>query len=457
MESIQFQLKKMKKSLDTSTIEKLQKFVNKDKATISARNASFRNDLQEISMDWDHFRKIDHTFSNVISGEMPTTNQKSSGRCWGFAGLNLFRIYLGRKYNLRDFQFSQSYFMFWDKLEKSNYFLEAMIKTADKNWKSRLIMHLLSAPIQDGGQWDMWVNLVKKYGIVPQSEMPESFSSSKSMRMNRMITRKLRENAIHLRYMKNKKASFDEINEKKKYMLEQVYRMLVIHLGNPPSTFNWQIRDKKKNFIKIKNLNPKSFFEDHIGLDLDEYVCLINCPMSDKEYNKLYTVKYLGNVIEGNQIKYLNVETNDMKNAAISSLKNDEPVWFGCDVSKHFHRDLGVMDIDLFNYDSFYNINFGMDKASRLEYGDSQMTHAMLFTGVDLNSKNKPLKWRVENSWGNKGGDKGYHIMTDKWFDEYNYEVVVHKKHIPKKLLDIWDSETAVQLDPWDPMGALAS
>ena len=240
----------MKKSLDTSTIEKLQKFVNKDKATISARNASFRNDLQEISMDWDHFRKIDHTFSNVISGEMPTTNQKSSGRCWGFAGLNLFRIYLGRKYNLRDFQFSQSYFMFWDKLEKSNYFLEAMIKTADKNWKSRLIMHLLSAPIQDGGQWDMWVNLVKKYGIVPQSEMPESFSSSKSMRMNRMITRKLRENAIHLRYMKNKKASFDEINEKKKYMLEQVYRMLVIHLGNPPSTFNWQIRDKKKILLK---------------------------------------------------------------------------------------------------------------------------------------------------------------------------------------------------------------
>ncbi|MBI86453.1 MAG: aminopeptidase [Candidatus Marinimicrobia bacterium] len=446
----------MKKSLDIRTIKNFQEFVHRDKATISARNASFRNDLQEISMDWDHFRKIDHTFSNVISGEMPTTNQKSSGRCWGFAGLNLFRISLGRKYNLRDFQFSQSYFMFWDKLEKSNYFLEAMVKTADKNWNSRLIMHLLSAPIQDGGQWDMWVNLVKKYGIVPQSEMPESFSSSKSMRMNRMITRKLRENAIHLRHMKNKKASLDEIYEKKKYMLEQVYRMLVIHLGNPPSTFNWQIRDKKKNFIKMKNLNPNSFFNDHIGLDLDEYVCLINCPMSDKEYNKLYTVKFLGNVIEGNQIKYLNVETDDMKNAAISSLKNDEPVWFGCDVSKHFHRDLGVMDIDLFNYDSFYNINFGMDKASRLEYGDSQMTHAMLFTGVDLDSKNKPLKWRVENSWGNKGGDKGYHIMTDKWFDEYNYEVVVHKKHIPQKLLDIWDSETTVQLDPWDPMGALA-
>ena len=407
-------------------------------------------------MDWDHYRKIDHSFSHVVTGEMPTTNQKSSGRCWGFAGLNLFRISLGRKYNLRDFQFSQSYFMFWDKLEKSNYFLESIIKTTDEDWNSRLIMHLLSNPIQDGGQWDMWVNLVEKYGVVPQSEMPESYSSSKSMRMNRMITRKLRENAIQLRNMKHKDASNNDILSKKKQMLEHIYKMLTIHLGNPPNTFDWQIRDKKKNFIKFENLNPKSFYNDHIGLKLDEYVCLIHCPMSNKEYNKIYSVNFLGNVVEGNPIKYLNVEIDDLKNATISSLKNDEPVWFGCDVSKHFHRDLGVMDIDLFNYDLFYDLKFGMDKAARLEYGDSQMTHAMLFTGVDIDSKNQPKKWRVENSWGNKGGDKGYHIMTDKWFDEYNYEVVVHKKHIPQKFLDLLNNETPIQLDPWDPMGALA-
>ena len=191
-------------------------------------------------------------------------------------------------------------------------------------------------------------------------------------------------------------------------------------------------------------------------MQLDEYACLIHCPMSDKEYNKVYSVNFLGNVVEGNPIKYLNVEINDMKKATISSLKNDEPVWFGCDVSKHFHRDLGVMDIDLFNYDLFYDLKFGMDKASRLEYGDSQMTHAMLFTGVDIDSKNKPKKWRVENSWGNKGGDKGYHIMTDKWFDEYNYEVVVHKNHIPQKFIDLLKNEKPIQLDPWDPMGALA-
>ena len=407
-------------------------------------------------MDWDHYRKIDHSFSHVVTGEMPTTNQKSSGRCWGFAGLNLFRIYLGRRYNLRDFQFSQSYFMFWDKLEKSNYFLESIIKTTDEDWNSRLIMHLLANPIQDGGQWDMWVNLVEKYGVVPQSEMPESYSSSKSMRMNRMITRKLRENAIQLRNMKHKDASNNDILSEKKQMLQQIYKMLTIHLGNPPNTFDWQIRDKKKNFIKFENLNPKSFYNDHVGLKLDEYVCLIHCPMSDKEYNKVYSVNFLGNVVEGNPIKYLNVEIDDMKKATISSLKNDEPVWFGCDVSKHFHRDLGVMDIDLFNYDLFYDLKFGMDKASRLEYGDSQMTHAMLFTGVDIDSKNKPKKWRVENSWGNKGGDKGYHIMTDKWFDEYNYEVVVHKNHIPQKFLDLLNNEKPIQLDPWDPMGALA-
>ena len=446
----------MKNFLDKETINSFEKIIREDRNTNSARNASFRNDLLEISMDWDHYRKIDHSFSHVVTGEMPTTNQKSSGRCWGFAGLNLFRIYLGRRYKLRDFQFSQSYFMFWDKLEKSNYFLESIIKTTDKDWNSRLIMHLLANPIQDGGQWDMWVNLVEKYGVVPQSEMPESYSSSKSMRMNRMITRKLRENAMQLRNMKHKDASNNDILSKKKQMLEQIYKMLTIHLGNPPNTFDWQIRDKKKNFIKFENLNPKLFYNDHVGLKLDEYVCLIHCPMSDKEYNKVYSVNFLGNVVEGNPIKYLNVEIEDMKKATISSLKNDEPVWFGCDVSKHFHRDLGVMDIDLFNYDLFYDLKFGMDKASRLEYGDSQMTHAMLFTGVDIDSKNKPKKWRVENSWGNKGGDKGYHIMTDKWFDEYNYEVVVHKNHISQKFLDLLNNEKPIQLDPWDPMGALA-
>ncbi len=446
----------MKKSINKSTIESFNNNVSSDKHVTAMRNATFRNDLIEVAMNWDDFRKIDHSFSDIVTGEMPTTNQKSSGRCWGFAGLNLFRIHLGRKYNLKDFQFSQSYFMFWDKLEKSNYFLESILETADQDWNSRLIMHLLSNPIQDGGQWDMWLNLVKKYGVVPQSEMPESFSSSRSMRMNRLITRKLREDAMLLRNEKNNGCSEDDLQKLKEQFLKEIYKMLTIHLGNPPKSFNWQIRDKKKNFIRFDNLTPLSFYNEHVGLNLDEFVCLINCPMSDKQYNKVYTVDFLGNVVEGNPIRYLNVESDVMKKATIKSLQNNEPVWFGCDVGKHFHRDLGVMDIDLFDFNSFYDLEFGMNKASRLEYGDSQMTHAMLFTGVDLDDKNKPKKWRVENSWGNKGGDKGYHIMTDKWFDEYNYEVVIHKNHLPENLLKLYTKEEAISLDPWDPMGALA-
>ena len=441
------------------TLESIQDFQednNHDKHFHVSRNASIRNDMMELTMDWNHFRRIDHNFSNIITGEMPATNQKSSGRCWGFAGLNLFRIYLGRKHKLKDFQFSQSYFMFWDKLEKSNYFLESVIKTANEDWSSRIVMHLLDNPIQDGGQWDMWVNLIDKYGVLPQSAMPESFSSSRSMRMNRMITRKLRENAQTLRNEKNKGASNLDLQDAKTGMLKEIYRMLSIHLGEPPSSFDWQIRNKKKKFIKYENMTPKSFYSQHVGLDLNEYVCLINCPMSDKKYNEVYTVEFLGNVIEGNPIRYLNVDSETMKRATINSLKNDDPVWFGCDVGKHFHRELGVMDIDLFDFNSFYNVDFGMDKASRLEYGDSQMTHAMLFTGVDLDSKGNSVKWRVENSWGNKGGEKGYHIMTDKWFDEYNYEVVIHKDHLPNELFDLFKKREAIKLKPWDPMGALA-
>ena len=446
----------MQKPISLDTIQKFNEKINKDSHAKSARNAAFRNNLLEVSMDWDYFRTIDHTFSDVIKGEMPSTNQKSSGRCWGFAGLNLFRIHLGRKYDLKDFQFSQSYFMFWDKLEKSNYFLESIISTYDKDWNSRLVMHLLSNPIQDGGQWDMWVNLVNKYGVVPQSEMPESYSSSNSRLMNKLITRKLRENAMILRKNLSKGALDNDIQLLKNEMLQEIYKMLTIHLGTPPDSFDWQVRNKKKKFLRFEGMTPKSFYDEHVKLNLEDFVCLINCPMSDKEYNKVYTVDYLGNVVEGNAIRYLNVDSKTMKDATIKSLKKDEPVWFGCDVGKHLHRDLGVMDIDLFDYDSFYGLDFGMNKADRLEYGDSQMTHAMLFTGVDLDKNNNPVKWRVENSWGIKGGDKGYHIMTDKWFDEYNYEVVVHKDCISDKFLELYLNEEAVHLNPWDPMGALA-
>ena len=446
----------MSTSVTLKTIQSYKDKIEKEDKIKIARNAAMRNEVTELAMDWEHFRKINHSFSNVINGEMPVTNQKSSGRCWGFAGLNLFRIYLGRKHKLKDFQFSQSYFMFWDKLEKANYFLESILKTVDHKWNTRLVMHLLADPIQDGGQWNMWVNLINKYGLVPQSEMPESFQSSKSRRMNRMITRKLRENAKQLRDLKQQGAGNVELQLLKVEMLEVIFRLLVIHIGTPPAAFNWQVRDKDNNFHRFENLSPTSFYKSHVELDLNDYVCLINCPMSDKQYNKVYTVEFLGNVIEALPIRYLNVESDIMKKAAVKAIKNDDPVWFGCDVSKHFHRDLGVMDMDLFDFNLFYGTEFGLDKASRLEYGDSQMTHAMLITGVDLDSNENPTKWRVENSWGDKAGDKGYHIMTDNWFDEYNYEVVVHKSCLDDELTELYQTAEAIPLKPWDPMGALA-
>jgi len=444
------------KALSHDMIKLFRKKIAQDSSLRLAQNAAVRNDIIDLAMDWKYFRKIDHTFSDVISGEMRVTDQKSSGRCWGFAGLNLFRIYLGRKHNLKEFEFSQSYFMFWDKLEKANYFLENVIKTTNKSSNSRLIMHLLDNPIQDGGQWDMWVNLIKKYGVLPKSEMPESYQSSKSLRMNRMITRKLREFAKVIRETKQNLVSNTDLRAMKTSMLKTVYRMLTIHLGTPPESFSWQIRNKKNEFYRFENLTPIQFFNEHVKFNLDEYICLINCPMPDKAYNEIYTVEYLGNVIEGQSIKYLNVETSVMKKAGVKSIKNNDPVWFGCDVSKYFHRTLGVMDMELFNYELFYGTNFDLDKAGRLEYGDSQMTHAMLITGVDLDSKNRPIKWRVENSWGNKNGDKGYHIMSDSWFDEYNYEIVVHKSYLPDDLVKIYETKNPVKLPPWDPMGALA-
>ena len=437
------------------TITEFRKSTDANPQVRLARNAAVRGDVMDLAMDWEAFRRIDHTFSDIVTGQMKVTNQKSSGRCWGFAGLNLFRIYLGRKYNLKKFEFSQNYFIFCDKLEKSNYFLENIIKTADEPLDGRLVMHLLTDPIQDGGQWHMFVNLIEKYGVLPQTEMPESFQSSQSMRMNRMITRKLRGFAKDLRAAYEKGADTEKLRGMKEDMLRTIYKMLTICLGSPPEKFELQIRDKDKKFHRFEKLNPKQFYKEHVGLDLNDYVCLINCPMSDKAYNEIYTVDYLGNVVEGSIIRYLNLPSKRLKEVAAASIKDDHPVWFGCDVGKYFHRNLGVMDMDIFDFELFYSTDFPMTKTDRLEFGDSQMTHAMLFTGVDLDGRGHPRKWQVENSWGEKRSDKGYDIMTDSWFDEYNYEVVVYKDYITKDEFSLYQKDPVV-LPPWDPMGALA-
>ena len=429
-------------------------FSKNDKFKIT-RNALTISNLNDIATNWDAYSKINHNFSTVIKGQLnKVTNQKSSGRCWGFAGLNLMRISVCEQHKLKNFEFSQNYFMFFDKLEKSNYFLENILSTLDESYESRLVCWLLSEPVNDGGQWDMFTNLIEKYGAVPQSVMPESYQSSNSRFMNVLLTRKLREYASVLRKDYQSGTKIAKLRNNKTKRMSTIYSMLCMFLGTPPERFDWTFTDKKKKFHRFDNLTPLSFVKNHMGLKLKDKVCLIHCPMSNKKMNELYTVNYLGNVIGGDIIKYANVRIDELKKAAIKSLKKNEAIWFGCDVGKWLNHTKGVMDLDIFDYENLFDVSFGMNKATRLEYGESVMTHAMLFTGVDI-IKDKPKKWRVENSWGDKRGDKGYFLMTDKWFDQYNYEVVVDKKYLTKEILSIFDREPQ-KLPPWDPMGSLA-
>ncbi len=379
------------------------------------------------------------------------TNQKSSGRCWLFAGLNTMRYEIMKKLNLETFELSQSYQMFYDKLEKANYFLESILATLDEPLSGRLVNHLLTAPVQDGGQWDMFVALVEKYGCVPKSVMPESFHSSNSGMMNKMLTLKLREDAMQLRAMER---DLDKQRAAKEEMLCEIYRMLCICLGEPPRAFDVSFRDKDKNFITERNITPLAFFEKYVGQALDDYVSIINAPTADKPYGKTYTVSFLGNVAGGRSIKYLNLPSDELKRMAIAQLKDGQPVWFGCDVGQMLMRDRGIMGMNTFDYDGVLGVHFGLDKAQRLDYGESMMTHAMVFLGVHL-VDGKPVRWKVENSWSDKSGQDGYYLMTDAWFDEYNYQVVVNKKYLTDEQRAAFDQEP-VKLAPWDPMGSLA-
>tara|TARA_B000000477_G_scaffold96841_1_gene84322 strand:+ start:1329 stop:2654 length:1326 start_codon:yes stop_codon:yes gene_type:complete len=432
-------------------IDKMRKEFESDSSARVAQNAVTSNNLSSVTLRRDLVQEIDFTFSTKLD-EWKATNQKSSGRCWLFATLNLFRPGTMKKMNVKEFEFSQAHIHFWDKFERSNHFLEAIIETSGRPVDDRTIHFLLSDPIGDGGQWNMAMNLIRKHGLVPKSAYPESNSSSSTRWMNSILKDILRSSASEIRGILDSGGSEKEARLHKESRMEDIWRVLCIHLGTPPESFDWQWRDKDKEFHRRGEMTPQEFADEFVDVDWEEYVCIVNDPRN--EYYQTYTVDYLQNVAGGPPVVYLNVPSDEMKSITQEILEDGMPVWMGCDVGKQMDRKRGLWDANLFETNELYGVDYGMSKADRLRYGQTMMTHAMLFTGVDVYD-GKPRRWRVENSWGDDSGQKGFYTMNDNWYDEHMFEIASPKKYLTEKMVKGLKTVPIV-LEAWDPMGSLA-
>lgn len=405
-------------------------------------------ETRQSEIDNDFVFSIDLTKDKV-------SNQKASGRCWMFAALNTFRHKLISEFKLEDFELSQAHTFFWDKYEKSNWFMEQVIATADQALTSRRVKFLLDVPQQDGGQWDMVVALFEKYGVVPKSVYPESVSSSNSRELNQYLNKLLRQDAQILRDVISTGADHQVVQAKKEELLQEIFNFLAMNLGLPPRQFDFAYRDKDNHYHADKGITPQAFYEKYVGLKLSDYVSVINAPTADKPYGKSYTVDMLGNVVGSPEVRYLNLDMERFKELAIKQMQAGESVWFGSDVGQVSDRQKGILALNTYDFQAGMDIQLSQDKAGRLDYSESLMTHAMVLTGVDLDDTGKPIKWKVENSWGDKVGDKGYFVASDAWMDEYTYQIVVRKDLLTADELVAYEAEPQV-LAPWDPMGALA-
>ena len=432
-------------------IAKLRKAFDANPSNKVAQNAVTGVQLPKLALNRSIVQDTDNTFSIKLD-EWKVTSQKSSGRCWLFAALNLFRVGAMKKMNIKNFEFSQAHIHFWDKFERSNHLLEAIIDTADRPVDDRTIHFLLSDPIGDGGQWNMAMNLIEKHGLVPKSVYPESNSSSATRWMNMELKNILRSSACEIRAILENGGSENEARAHKEKRVSDIWNMLCIHLGTPPTSFDWQWRDKDNKFHRKGAMTPQEFAEEYVDVDWRNYVCIVNDPRN--EYYQTYTVDYLQNVAGGPSVVYLNVPSEEMKSVTQKLLEDGIPVWMGCDVGKEMDRKGGYWDANLFNVSDLYGVEYGMNKENRLQHGQTMMTHAMLFTGVDV-VDGKPRRWRVENSWGGDTGQKGYYTMNDSWYDEYMFEIAAPKDYLTEKMLKGLETEPVV-LPAWDPMGSLA-
>ncbi len=413
-------------------------------------NAITHNELKKLAINRENDGKVNHLFSNKVETSA-ITNQKKSGRCWLYTGLNTLRPMVVDSYKMKQFEFSQTYNFFWDQFEKANLFMEAMIATADLAVDDRKIVWLFKNPVGDGGQWTTFADNVKKYGLVPSSAMPDTYQSENTRMMSKLLKRKLRENGLRLREMANNKMSMKDLEEAKLKILSEIYRILALSLGEPPTEFTWQFEDKDGIISEAKTFTPVQFYDEVIGINLDDYVMLMNDP--SKDYNKLYEVEYDRNLQEGNNWKFINLPIEKVKEFARASILNNEAMYFSCDVGKQLNTETGTLDLNNYDYNALMGVNFAMEKKERIVTYESGSTHGMALVGVNILPDDSVDKWLLENSWGKEKGHNGFLTMTDEWFDEYMFRLIVNKQYIDKKTLKILNKK-AIMLPPWDPVFA---
>lgn len=436
-------------SITGSMLEKFENSVPVSAGNKALINAISGNDVKKLAVNRENAGKADYFFKYRVdvSG---ITDQKSSGRCWMFTGLNILRPKAMNKFNLPSFEFSTNYLYFYDLLEKANLFLEAVLLNSGKSFDDKTVEWLFKNPVGDGGVWNSLTNLIEKYGLIPKEAMPETNSSENTRALVNVLSLKLREFGLEIRNMAEAKKSQEQIRMRKSEMLSDIYKILVFNLGRPPKEFTWRYQDKDKTISPLKTYTPKSFMAESLtGISFDDYVLLMDDP--SRPYYKLYEIEYDRNVMEGRNWVYINLPVNELKKFALESIKNNEAMYFSCDVGKQLNTETGILSLENYDYSSLYGIRFGMSKKERIMTFESGSTHGMALVAVDTDENDKPVKWLVENSWGANSGHKGYLVITDEWFNEYMFRLVVLKKYIPADILEILKLKP-VKLPPWDPM-----
>lgn len=417
------------------------------------RHAIAKNGIANSMIDENVVKGLKNYFSiDLNTGNV--TNQKRSGRCWMFAGLNVLRTILIKEFNVADFELSQAYLQFYDKLEKCNFVLERAIELADEPIDSRLNVFLIDSGIGDGGHFVMFTNLVKKYGVVPHSEMPDLATSEDTSTLNVILQDYVNHAIKELRDAKRSGAKDDVLNTMKEGYLNDIYRVLSLSLGKPVENFTLEYKDKDNKYHRIENLNPHSFYDEYIKKDLDEYICLSDAPIEGMDLYQKYTSHYVNNVEDGDPIIFFNVPTQVLKDASVASMKNGEPVWFASDVSSQSLRKEGLLASGLLKGKELFALKYKTDKCERATYRSSFCNHAMTLTGVNILDDNTTERWKVENSWGEENGKKGYFIMSDKWFDDYVYQVFVRREYVDPEVLKKYDESTVIEQSVFNTLWA---